>query len=123
MTDTAPRPRSHGLRLLLAALIDAAVLLASFGVFWLVDAQTEREGLARAGALLPLLAFTAWLAPRVSYRRRDALLVFVAGYVVFVIAWRLAYLPYRDWTPRPDEVAHARWSAEPGQAGTWWATG
>lgn len=119
MTDTAPGPRSHGLRLLLAALIDAAVLLASFVVFWLVDAQTGRESLARAAALLPLLAFTAWLAPRVSYRRRDALLVLVAGYVVFVIAWRLAYLPYRDWRPRPDEVTHARWSATPDQAGTW----
>ncbi|MGW5669937.1 hypothetical protein [Micromonospora sp. NPDC003776] len=123
MTDTTPRPRSPGLRLLLAALIDTAVLLASFGVFWLVDAETGREGLARAGALLPLLAFAAWLAPRVSYRRRDALLVFVAGYVVFVIAWRLAYLPYRDWTPRPDEVAQARWAAEPEHAGTWRAIG
>jgi len=48
---------------------------------------------------------TAWLAPRASYRRRDALWWFinpVGLHVLVVIAWRVAFLPYRDWPPRPD---------------------
>lgn len=49
----------------------------------------------------------ALIAPRVSYRRRDALwaLFPVAAYFVLVsFGWRLTYLPYRNWLPRPDEA-------------------
>jgi hypothetical protein len=46
--------------------------------------------------------------PRVSYRRRDWLLIGLVPYWCFVVAaiagWRLANLPVRDWAPRPDEV-------------------
>jgi hypothetical protein len=46
-----------------------------------------------------------WLAPKVSYRRRDALF---APWVFLIAAWRITYLPYRDWPPRDDEMAQAR---------------
>ncbi|MBM7086643.1 MULTISPECIES: hypothetical protein [Micromonospora] len=54
-------------------------------------------------------AATAWLAPRVSYRRRDALLWLVGPglYVFAIVAWRVASLPHRDWEPRPDELPGA----------------
>ena len=52
------------------------------------------------------------LAPHASYRRRDAWLGMVplAGwYLIAVMAWRVALLPYRDWEPRADERWRARW--------------
>ncbi|WP_157740384.1 hypothetical protein [Micromonospora auratinigra] len=117
MTDT--EPRSHGRRILYATMIDAVVLLASFGTYLLADAVTGAEWLARLALVLPMMAFTAWFAPRVSYRRRDVLLLLFMGYVFWVVSWRVAYLPHRDWRPRPDEKGRARWATEPRLAGTW----
>lgn len=54
----------------------------------------------------------AWWAPWCSYRRRDGWLGAVPLYgwfLVAVLSWRLALLPYRDWEPRPDEQWRARW--------------
>ncbi len=59
-------------------------------------------------ASLPILFLVGLLAPLVSYRRRDALLVIVPIYNL-VLLWRigsrLARLPDRDWPQRPDEIA------------------
>jgi hypothetical protein len=70
-------------------------------------------------ALLDLLVTGGWsagavylLAPRASYRRRDAVLGMVpllGWYLTCVLAWRVALLPYRDWEPRADELWRARW--------------
>jgi len=30
-------------------------------------------------------------------------------YLVSVMSWRVALLPYRDWEPRGDELWRARW--------------
>jgi hypothetical protein len=52
------------------------------------------------------------LAPYSSYRRRDAwlaLLPLLGWYLVSVMSWRVALLPYRDWEPRGDELWRARW--------------
>jgi hypothetical protein len=52
------------------------------------------------------------LAPYASYRRRDAwlgLLPLLGWYLVCVMSWRVALLPYRDWEPRGDELSRARW--------------
>jgi len=68
------------------------------------------------------MGLTAWLAPKVSYRRRDALwwLSGLGGfYVWFVVAWRLAYLPHRDWPPRDDELPHAVYLRESPHVGVW----
>jgi hypothetical protein len=50
--------------------------------------------------------------PRVSYRRRDWLVILAVPIwqwvLAFRVGYRLAFLPYRDWQPRPDEVVHAR---------------
>jgi len=52
------------------------------------------------------------LAPYGSYRRRDAwlgLVPLLGWYLLCVLAWRVALLPYRDWEPRADELWRARW--------------
>ncbi|MBB2942147.1 hypothetical protein FB565_001860 [Actinoplanes lutulentus] len=51
-------------------------------------------------------------APWCSYRRRDGWLGAVplyGWYLLSVLSWRLALLPYRDWEPRRDELWRARW--------------
>jgi hypothetical protein len=58
-------------------------------------------------ASLPILFLVGLLAPLVSYRRRDALLVIVPIYnlvVLWRIGSRLVRLPDRDWPQRPDEI-------------------
>jgi hypothetical protein len=103
------------MRVLLAGLLDAVVLVPS--VFLAVHIDTILRLLAFG--LLPSLV-TAWLAPLVSYRRRDALWSLILwGWPFGILAWRVAYLPYRDWPPRPDEKPQARWLREPTHAGTW----
>ena len=60
------------------------------------------------------LQIFAVLAPRVSYRWFDCLLVLVPIYSLFwafKILWRVSYLPFRDWPPRPDEVSRLSQSA------------
>jgi hypothetical protein len=58
--------------------------------------------------LLGQLAVFAWLCPKVSYRWFDCLMLAIpiAGQLIWAprILWRIAYLPYRDWRPRPDEA-------------------
>jgi hypothetical protein len=52
------------------------------------------------------------LGPYASYRRRDAWLALVpllGWYLLCVVSWRVALLPYRDWEPRGDELWRARW--------------
>ncbi|HEY0000863.1 MAG TPA: hypothetical protein VGB74_10445, partial [Actinoplanes sp.] len=52
------------------------------------------------------------LGPRASYRRRDGwlgALPLYGWYLICVLCWRVALLPYRDWDPRPDELWRARW--------------
>lgn len=59
-------------------------------------------------ALLPGVLLTALLAPLVSYRRIDGLFVLVPVLglvVVWKIGARLAKLPHRAWSLRPDEIA------------------
>jgi hypothetical protein len=62
------------------------------------------------GSLLVAAALLVVL-PRVSYRRRDALLVlvpYVPLWLVGMAVWRLSGLPYRDWRPRDDERSRVR---------------
>jgi len=59
-------------------------------------------------SLLPGIVLTALLAPRVAYRRRDALtLLFFppAGIrAAWIIGTRLGQLPHRDWPARTDGI-------------------
>jgi hypothetical protein len=69
--------------------------------------------------LLDWLVTCAWtaaavglLGPYSSYRRRDVwlgLVPLLGWYLVCVLSWRVALLPYRDWEPRGDELWRARW--------------
>lgn len=58
-------------------------------------------------SMLPGVALTVLLAPRVGYRRRDALmLLFPPGgiRVAWIIGTRVGQLPYRDWPARTDAI-------------------
>jgi hypothetical protein len=66
-------------------------------------------------------ALTAWIAPMVSYRRRDAAwwLIGVGLYFLALFIWRATLLPYRDWDPRPDERDAAHWNTDPEYGAVW----
>jgi len=108
--------------------VAAVIVLASIVPYLLVRELVEtRFGAGPMADLAPLVVpavLTAWLAPYASYRRRDALLwlVGVGGLVFVVLAWRVAYAPYRDWRPRPEEVPRMHWLRGPERAGLWYAT-
>jgi hypothetical protein len=69
-------------------------------------------------ALAPSVLLIALLAPLVSYRRRDVLLVLVPLWnvvMIWTIGSRIARLPYRDWPLRPDEIDSGRVAADADQ--------
>jgi len=109
------RPRAIAVRVLIAGLIDLFAFSAANFVADLVGHATGRTGLFLPVSYVLLAPFVAWLAPKVSYRRRDALF---APWAFLIVAWRVAYLPYRDWAPRDDEAAQAHYlrAAEFGRA-------
>ncbi|MBM0260826.1 hypothetical protein [Micromonospora sp. 4G55] len=128
MADDAPSSRPPLGRLprtLIAVLLVLGVTVPSLLIRELIKARVGNGPLADLGWIAVPVATTAWLAPRASYRRRDALLWLVGpGIFIFaVIAWRLAFLPYRDWTPRPDEASRVRWLRDPQHAGMWYVPG
>jgi hypothetical protein len=58
-------------------------------------------------AVVPSALLIALLAPLVSYRRRDVLLLLVPLWnvvMIWTIGSRLARLPHRDWPLRSDEI-------------------
>jgi hypothetical protein len=119
--ETVPT-RSYATRILIAGLVD---VVAIGGFVMLEEAVTDLTHNDVAGNLTStslMISVTAWLAPKVSYRRRDALwwITGIGGAWLFLIlAWRLAYLPFKDWPPRDDELSHAVYLREPTYAGVW----
>jgi hypothetical protein len=105
-------PRSLTNRSMLAVGLFAASVVPG----WTLGDLAERW---TGSVVLDWLVMLGWsaaairvLAPYASYRRRDALfgLVPLLGwYLLCVLAWRVALLPYRDWEPRGDELWRARW--------------
>jgi hypothetical protein len=105
-------PRGLTTRSVVAVGIFAAALVPG----WTLGDQVERW---TGNGLLDWLVTCGWaaaavfvLAPYASYRRRDAwlgLLPLSGWYLLCVLAWRVALLPYRDWEPRGDELWRARW--------------
>jgi hypothetical protein len=98
------------------SLVAVAVFAAAVVPGWTLGDLAERW---TGNALLDWLITCAWsaaavavLARHASYRRRDAwlgLVPLVGWYLIAVMAWRVALLPYRDWEPRADEMWKARW--------------
>jgi hypothetical protein len=120
--DSRPSsPRGLVSRSLLAAGIFAVVVVPG----WTLGDLAERW---TGNGLLDWMVTCGWtavavfvLAPRSSYRRRDAVLglaPLLGWYLAALMAWRVALLPYRDWEPRPDELSRARWLTG-GLAGHW----
>ncbi|WP_406077790.1 hypothetical protein [Micromonospora sp. NBC_00858] len=118
----ARAPLGRRPRAVCAAAIVLAVIVPSLVIRDLAEARFGDGPMADFSMIALPVAVTAWLAPRASYRRRDALLWLVGPgiYIFAVIAWRLAFAPYRDWTPRPDEVSRMRWRRGPDHAGLWY---
>jgi hypothetical protein len=98
------------------SLVAAAVFAAAVVPGWTLGDLAERW---TGNGFLDWLITCAWcgaavyvLGPRASYRRRDAWLGLVplfGWYLVALMSWRVALLPYRDWEPRADELWRARW--------------
>ena len=107
--------RPDWLRAVFAAAAVAACLALQY--FDLGDAYLGSRALGGhldlrdVGPDLIVMALTWPLLPRVSYRRRDVLMILVPFYGVWVVGlvvWRLSGLPYRDWRPRDDELSRVR---------------
>jgi len=98
------------------SLVDVMVFAAGVVPGWTLGDLAERW---TGNGVLDWLITCAWaaaavavLAPHASYRRRDAwqgLVPLLGWYLIAVMAWRVALLPYRDWEPRDDEMWRARW--------------
>jgi hypothetical protein len=97
-------------------LIAAVLFAASVVPGWTLGEMMQRW---TGSALSDWLVTCGWsaaavyvLGPRGSYRHRDALLGLIplyGWYVICLLCWRVALLPYRDWEPRSDELWRARW--------------
>ena len=117
-------PRKYIARVLIAVSLDIALIVSASTLSLAVQDATGSDDLAGLAAWFFSAPFAVWLAPKVSYRRRDALL---GPWMIAIIAWRIAYLPYRDWPPRDDEVPQAHYIHEaefgpewkPEYAGLW----
>jgi hypothetical protein len=120
LPSIAPRPRPVALRLVYTVLIVAALL----GLPWLVGEAGPRIGRKVftwwPSPTLVLLVLGALVASQVSYRWRDALLLLIPIVGLFYLcrfAWRLAFLPYRDWPPRSAEAPYWQKVAHPVRPG------
>lgn len=111
VTEPDHPPRGRSARFARAGTLGILLLMSTVGPEVLVRDTTCNEYLGWVGAgILPYLA-GVWLAPKISYRRRDALIFLTMGpsalpsALLFIrIIWRVASLPHRDWPLRPDEV-------------------
>jgi hypothetical protein len=104
------RPRHVALRVLFTILlwIGAYVVAGLIGVAASGGGSQGSNAGSGVGTLL-LLAEYAWLARKVSYRWFDFLFAMIPFYGFFWmlrIMWRIAYLPFADWTPRPEEASN-----------------
>jgi len=98
------------------SMLAVGVFAASVVPGWTLGDQAQRW---TGSVLLDWLVTYGWsaaaaavIAPYVSHRRRDGWLALVplyGWYLICVLAWRVALLPYRDWEPRADETWRARW--------------
>jgi hypothetical protein len=116
MLSPVRTPRKPIVRVLLAGLLDLAFFGSASTLTMFVEDATGSNALKGLALWMFSAPFVMWLAPKVSYRRRDALL---GPYVFWIVAWRIAYLPYRDWSPRDDEMASAQYIRETDFAASW----
>lgn len=128
-TDTLrpPRriPRGTGTRIVLTiAIVVGFVAVAAVvsDVVWLLPIgnkvrRLEVQETIGYGAFVVLVGS---VATRVSYRWFDGLIALLPVYGVFWvfrIAWRVSYLPFRDWAPRGGEAVAWQQVAHPSTPG------
>ena len=115
----APRARSWRRRAggtLMAGVVYVPWLLATrlFALDWRWPGSVDFNYGALV-SVLPGVVLIALLAPRVAYRRRDALMLFLPPWgfrVAWVIGTRLGQLPHRDWPERTEVFpVHGRYTA------------
>jgi hypothetical protein len=112
MERTISKPRGLTSRSVLAVGIFAASVVPGWTLGDLAERWTGSPGLDWLVTLGWSAAAIHVLAPYASYRRRDAwmgLVPLLGWYLLCVLAWRVALLPFRDWEPRGDELWRARW--------------
>jgi hypothetical protein len=105
-------PRGLTSRSVLAAGLFAAAVVPGWTLGDLAERWTGSQVLDWLVTLAWSAAAIRVLAPYASYRRRDGwlgLVPLLGWYLLCVLAWRVALLPYRDWEPRADELWRARW--------------
>lgn len=115
MIDSTAPPRGRFVRIVLAGLLGFVLIMLSVGPRVFVEEVSGHEYLGRlVGGMLPFLV-GAWLAPKVAYRRRDALIFLTMGLWVvpsvplfLKVIWRTAHLPHRDWSLRAVAEPSAR---------------
>jgi hypothetical protein len=111
---------------LIATLLVFGVVVPSLIVSELIEGATGSGPLADFGWIAVPMAVTAWFGPQASYRRRDAVWWFTGAvglHILVVIAWRVAFPPYRDWPPRADEASRVHWLRDRQRAGLWYRSG
>ncbi|MEV4411350.1 DUF2510 domain-containing protein [Catellatospora sp. NPDC049609] len=72
-------------------------------------AESSREMTGDWLGLIPAALVGAPLVARVGYRPVRMLLLLIPVYNVYFLyelVWRAAYLPFADWTPRPEHAPH-----------------
>jgi hypothetical protein len=109
-------PRGERSRILLTVVLAVVLLLAPVTLADTLlgaPAPSDESGIALNWTQMTALVFQvpvfAFIATRVSYRWFDCFFLLIPIYgVVWAVRmlWRLSLLPYRDWPPRADEVAH-----------------
>jgi hypothetical protein len=105
-------PRGLTSRSVLAAGLFATAVVPGWTLGDLAERWTGSQVLDWLVTLAWSAAAIRVLAPYASYRRRDGwlgLVPLLGWYLLCVLAWRVALLPYRDWEPRADELWRARW--------------
>jgi hypothetical protein len=123
LAPAEPMPRSRARRLLYATLLWIPVVLGPIALDRALHQMINADTLTTwplialdSVIFIPLIPLF-FLAPLASYRRRDCLVYVVLplGVALSVIVfWRIAFLPYRDWAPRPEEVSRLQRVAVPG---------
>jgi hypothetical protein len=109
---SARMPRSGLARSAIAYLIFTAYVIPLVGVMSFVGDRAGMSFAVRAGCA------ALWSLPFVLAGRLVSLSWWQAMFTpTWKVAWRVAYLPFRDWPPRPDEAAgwlQVRHPTEPG---------
>jgi hypothetical protein len=120
MAESVKPPRGRLARFVLAGALGLVFLIASVGPdVWVGEVTGHKELGRAAGGILPYL-LGVWLSPKISYRRRDALIFLTMGWsaipsavLLVKVMWRTADTPHRDWPLRADEVNAGRRTSYP----------